>query len=392
MLGPDAVVDTDSSGMPRVAPRSEDAVALVLRAAASEGWRVRLEGRGSWMPADAPADLALTTRGLDRVTRTDAGDLVANVEAGAVWTDVQRALADQGVWVAADPPGDGRTVGSVVATGTAGPLRTGFGGVRDQVLGVTLVTGEGHLTRVGGRVVKNVAGYDLTKLAAGSFGCFGVVTSVHLRLRAVPRADVTLVGTGERDALLDAARAIQDAGITPAALEVLSPLAAGRESWTLAVRLLGSAPAVDAEREVASGAAGLPLAALEPGEVGGFWRGALAGASRKPVTLRLGALATAMDDALDLLLHHLDEQWVMAGVGASGVRWAGDAPAERIRLLRYAAAQREMPLTLERAPWSIREQLGHFGAYREGVGQLVSGLREVFDPAGILVVPLADQR
>jgi hypothetical protein len=99
-----------------------------------------------------------------------------------------------------------------------------------------------------------------------------------------------------------------------------------------------------------------------------------------------------MDDALDLLLHHLDEQWVMAGVGASGVRWAGDAPAERIRLLRYAAAQREMPLTLERAPWSIREQLGHFGAYREGVGQLVSGLREVFDPAGILVVPLADQR
>jgi glycolate oxidase FAD binding subunit len=392
VLGPDAVVDTDPSGMPRVAPRSEEAVALVLRTAASEGWRVRPEGRNSWMPADAPADLALTTRGLNRVPRTDAGDLVANVEAGAVWTEVQRALADQGVWVAVDPPGEGRTVGSVVATGTAGPLRTGFGAVRDQILGVTLVTGEGHLARVGGRVVKNVAGYDLTKLAAGSFGCFGVVTSVNLRLRAVPRADVTLVATGERDALLDAARAIQDTGITPAALEVMSPLAAGRESWTLAVRLLGSAPAVDAERQVASGAALVPLAALEPGQVGAFWHGALAGASRRSVTLRLGVLATAMDDALDLLLHHLDEQWIMTGVGAGGLRWAGDAPAERIRLLRYAAAQREMPLTLERAPWPIREQLGHFGAYREGVGQLVSGLREVFDPAGILVVPLADPR
>lgn len=392
MLGPDATVDTDATGMPRIAPRTEDGVALVLQAAAGEGWRVRLEGRASWMPADAPADLALTTRGLTRVTRTDAGDLVASVEAGALWTEVQQALADQGVWVAADPPGEGRTVGGVVATGTAGPLRNGFGAVRDQILGVTLVTGEGRIARVGGRVVKNVAGYDLTRLAAGSFGCFGVVTSVNLRLRAVPRADVTLLATGERDALLDAARAILETGITPAALEVLSPLAAGRESWTLAVRFLGSAPAVDAERQVASGAAAVSLAALEPAQAGPFWRTALAGATRAPVTLRLGALATALDDALDLLLHHLDEQWVMAGVGAGGLRWAGEAPAERIRLLRYAAAQREMPLTLERAPWPIREQLGHFGAYREGVGQLVSGLREAFDPAGILVVPFAEHR
>ena len=392
MLGPDAVVDTDPSGMPRVAPRSEAAVALVLQAAANEGWQVRIEGRGSWMPVDAPADLALSTRELAQVTRIEAGDLLASVEAGAVWTEVQRALADQGVWVAADPPGEGRTVGSVLATGTAGPLKTGFGAIRDQVLGVTLVTGEGHIARVGGRVVKNVAGYDLTKLAVGSFGCFGVVTSVNLRLRAVPRADVTLVATGERDALLDAARAIQDAGITPAALEVLSPPATGRNAWTLAVRFLGSAPAVDAERRAASGVAALPLAALEPEAAGSFWRDVLAGAGRKAVTLRLGALATAMEDALDLLLHHLDEQWIMAGVGAGGLRWAGDAPAERIRLLRYAAAQREMPLTLERAPWLVREQLGYFGAYREGVGQLVSGLREAFDPAGILVIPFAEPR
>lgn len=392
MLGSDAVVDTDTSGMPRVAPRTEDAVALVMQAAANDGWRVRIEGHGSWVPADAPADLALTTRGLERVARLDAADLVATVEAGVLWGDLQRALADQGVWVAADPPGEGRTVGGVVATGTAGPLRTGFGAMRDQVLGATLVTGEGHIARAGGRVVKNVAGYDLTKLATGSFGSFGIVTSVNLRLRAVPRADSTLVGTGERDTLIEAARAIQEAGITPASLEVLSPLAAGRERWTLAVRFVGSAPAVDAERQVASGAASVPLAALEARDAGDFWRGALAGAARSAVTLRIGTLATAMDDALDLLLHHLDEQWIMAGVGAGGLRWAGDAPVDRIRLLRHAAAQREMPLTLERGLWPMREQLGHFGAYREGVGQLVSALREAFDPAGILVVPLADQR
>ncbi|MBI2073507.1 MAG: FAD-binding protein [Gemmatimonadetes bacterium] len=392
MLGPDAVVDTDASGMPRVAPRAEEGVALVLQAAAAEGWRVRIEGRGSWVPADAPADLALTTRALARVTRLDAADLVATVEAGVAWGDLQRALADQGVWVAADPPGEGRSVGSVVATGTAGPLRSGFGAVREHVLGATLVTGEGRIVRAGGRVVKNVAGYDLTKLATGSFGSFGVVTSVNLRLRAVPRADLTLLGEGERDALLDAARAMLEAGITPASLEVLSPLAAGRDSWTLAVRCVGSAPAVEADAQAAGGASQIPLAPLEAVEAGRFWRRALAGATASPVTLRMGALATAMDDALDLVLHHLDEHWIMAGVGAGGLRWSGDAPADRIRLLRHAAAPREMPLTLERAPWALRAQVGYFGAYREGVGQLVGALKDAFDPAGVLVVPIADER
>jgi glycolate oxidase FAD binding subunit len=257
-------------------------------------------------------------------------------------------------------------------------------------LGATLVTGEGRIVRAGGRVVKNVAGYDLTKLATGSFGSFGVVTSVNLRLRAVPRADLTLLGVGKRDALLDAAQAILEVGVTPASLEVLSPLAAGRERWTLAVRLLGSAPAVEADAQSAGGASQIPLAALEAAEAGRFWRGALAGAAASPVTLRLGALATAMDDALDLVLHHLDEHWIMAGVGAGGLRWSGDAPADRIRLLRHAAAPREMPMTLERAPWAVREQVGYFGAYREGVGQLVGALKDAFDPAGVLVVPLAD--
>jgi FAD/FMN-containing dehydrogenase len=390
MLGPEAVVDTDASGMPRVAPRSEDGVALVLQAAAAEGWRVRIEGRGSWVPADAPADLALTTRALARVATLDAADLVASVEAGVAWGDLQRQLADHGVWVAADPPGEGRTVGSVVATGTAGPLRTGFGMLRDQVLGATLVTGEGRIVRAGGRVVKNVAGYDLTKLATGSFGSFGVVTSVNVRLRAVPRADLTLLGPGERDVLLDTARSIVAAGITPASLEVVSPRAARRDRWVLAVRLLGSAPAVEADAQAAGGASQVPLSPLAAAEAGAFWRTILAGVTAGPVTIRLGALATAMDDALDLVLHHLDQQWIMAGVGASGLRWSGDAPADRIRLLRHAAAPLEMPMTLERAPWAVREQVGYFGAYREGVGQLVGALREAFDPAGVFVVPLAD--
>jgi FAD/FMN-containing dehydrogenase len=392
LLGSEAAVDTDASGLPRVAPHTEEGVALVLQAAAQEGWRVRLEGRGTWVPADAPADLALSTRRLEHIPRIDAADLVATVGAGVAWEDLERLLAEQGTWVAADPPGAGRSAGSVVATATAGPLRTGFGAVRESVLGVTLVTGEGKLVRAGGRVVKNVAGYDLAKLVTGSFGAFGVVTSVHLRLRAVPRADLTLIAAGERDVLVDAARAILEAGVTPGALELLSPLAARRETWSLAVRHVGTAAAVEADRLATSAATEVAWQPLEAGEAHSFWHSALSSAVRYPVSLRLGVLPAALDEALDLVAHHLDGGWIMASIGAGVLRWSGEAPAQRIRLLRHAAAQQEMPLTLERAPWALRQEVGHFGAYREGVGALVRGLREVFDPAGVIVVPLPDER
>jgi hypothetical protein len=158
----------------------------------------------------------------------------------------------------------------------------------------------------------------------------------------------------------------------------------------LGMRLLGSGPGVDADRQRAAGAASLTIAELDVAQARSFWHDALARATSSPVTLRLGALPATMDAALDMLLHHLDEAWIMAGIGAGGIRWSGNPSAERIRLLRHAAAQHEMPLTLERAPWPLRQQLGHFGAYREGVGQLVGSLRETFDPAGVLLVPLGE--
>src|SRR6476646_4907058 len=111
------------------------------------------------------------------------------------------------MWRAVDPPGrPDRTLGSIIATGTSGPLRHGFGPVRDHVLGCTVVTGDGRIVKPGSRVVKNVAGYDLTKLHVGSFGGFGIVTEAHLRLRALPRADVTAISRGSRDAQSAVAR------------------------------------------------------------------------------------------------------------------------------------------------------------------------------------------
>src|SRR5213596_2558761 len=370
LLGGDAVLEGPASGeVPRVAPPTPDAVALLLGTAHEEGWRVRVEGTGSWLPPDAPADLTLTTRRLDRVTAVEPQDLVATAEAGIGWDALRQQLADRGAWLALDPPGvAGRSLGSVVATGTAGPLRAGFGPVRDHLLGVTFVTGDGRIIQAGGRVMKNVAGYDLTRFQAGAFGAFGVIVLVHLRLRALPRADE-----------------IRAAELAPAALELLSPALARRERWALAARLVGSPAAVAAEAGDLRALAGGRFAPLRAEEAHAFWSRAAEAFALRPVTLRVGGLPEGGEELLDLVRHQLSDEWVSAAPGLGSIRWAGDTTADRLRRLRRALAALEVPLTLERAPWALRSAVGHFGAYREGVGPLVSGLRHTFDPKGTIV-------
>ncbi len=233
-------VERDPTGLPRVVPDGTETMARLLALAHGRNWRVRIEGQGTWLSSDAPADFAVSTRGLDRVTSVSPADLVATVESGVVLGSLRRRLADDGMWLAIDPPGrPERTIGSVVATGTAGALRQGFGPVRDHVLGLTVVTSDGRTVRAGGRVVKNVAGYDLGKLQIGGFGGFGIVTEINLRLRALPRADQTLIARASRDHLTNAARDLVEARLSLQALELFSPALAAEPDWVLAARLDG---------------------------------------------------------------------------------------------------------------------------------------------------------
>jgi glycolate oxidase FAD binding subunit len=382
-------VERDAAGHPRAIPENEDALSLVCRLAHEEGWKIRIEGQGTWLQADAPADLTVSTRALDQVLSVSPADLVASVQAGTPIETLRRRLADEGMWLALDPPGrPERSLGSVIATATAGPLRHGFGPVRDHVLGCTVATGDGRLVKAGGRVVKNVAGYDLTKLQVGGFGGFGIIAEAHLRLRALPRADVTLLARGSRDTLTSAARDVMAAELVPAALELLSPALAAEADWVLAARFLGTDAAVQGDVRRIAPIADLAWQPLPPDRTAAFWSLAARGSQGGPITLRLGVLGDGVDDAIDLLAHDLDELLLSAGAGSGMIRWTGDAPVERLRAVRRAAAAREIPMTLERAPWPVRRALGHFGAYREGVGQIVGRLRETFDPGQCLQVAL----
>jgi glycolate oxidase FAD binding subunit len=373
-------VEAAPDRIPRVFPDSTQGVADLCGFAHREGLTIRIEGRGSWLPPDAPANFAIATRALSRVAAVTAADLVATAETGIPLVGLNRILQGHGVWLALDPPGSpARSLGSVVATGTAGPLRHGYGPVRDHLLGLTVVTGEGRVVRPGGKVVKNVAGYDLTRLQAGAFGAFGVVTEVHLRLRALPEARLTLRTIGERDLLTRTARDLVEDQIAAATCELTSPERPGAP-WSLRVALVGTRETVEAEalRVANRSAVHWTRLDLEPP----------AAPPDSRVTIRLGVLPDGLDEMIDLLEERLGPGAISAGAGRGMVRWDGAPDPAGLLELRSRLATREIPLTLERAPWELREKVGHFGAYREGVGGLVSRLRDTFDPARVFRVAL----
>ena len=212
--------------MPSVSSLEE--AARLLAAAHAEGRSVRIGDD-------------LTTDGLDRILEHETGDLTCTVEAGMRLSELNEALGASGQRLSLDPPGD-PTVGALLATNVSGPLRHRFGAPRDLVLGVTLVLADGTVASAGGKVVKNVAGYDLSRLVCGSLGRLALIVRTSFRLHPLPKAVRTLVVDTE-----DAARVVAQllrSQLQPSALDVLHPR-------RVAVLFEGSERAVDAQLEAA---------------------------------------------------------------------------------------------------------------------------------------------
>ena len=168
---------------------------------------------GGMMWCSSTANLIVSTRRLNRIIEHEPADLIAIAEAGVTLTDFNAKLAENGQWLPLDPPDDGRaTLGGVVATGIGGPQQFGYGRPRGSVIGMKVVLADGSMIKAGGRVVKNVAGYDLCKLFTGSYGTLGIITELNFKLRPRPASEATVIGTGS-------ARAILDARLFPVALE-----------------------------------------------------------------------------------------------------------------------------------------------------------------------------
>ena len=335
----------------------------------------------------SPACAALVTATAEGV-RLDAADLVVTAPAGIMLAELDAILSGAGAWLALDPPGPPRTLGETLGGGAAGPLAAGYGAPRDQVIGLAFRAGAGTLVRTGGRVVKNVAGFDLAKLVVGGHGAFGVIEEVHLRLRARPEGDRTRLWTGSRDAIAAAAARVMNGGATPSAFEVASPgvFSASRDEWAMAVRAMGTGVGVDEELEITAALAGDGLTQMP--DVQDAWSGWTVAVGAWPVRVRIGADPSRWNDAVALAIAAgACEFTVTVPRGTVRARFDGDAP-DRLRSLRLAAAARGWPTTLEAASARTLRDVGIWGAMPAGTLRIAKALRSALGPDGTQDIPL----
>ncbi|HEV7387331.1 MAG TPA: FAD-binding protein [Gemmatimonadaceae bacterium] len=235
---------------------STERVAATVRESAANGASLRIAGCGTWLDAGRPVSAARTLSLADDrgVVSYVPGDLTLTVRAGTPLSEIGGITGEHSQWLPLDPHGtnDG-TIGATLATASAGPLASGFGPPRDLLLGVEFVNGRGEVIRAGGRVVKNVAGFDLSRLVTGSWGTLGVITEVTVRLYAMPQADRTFaiaLGGTERE-VGTVVRGIITSPLSPFAFQLISrsmarALGLGDDPIAL-LRFGGSNAVVDAQ-------------------------------------------------------------------------------------------------------------------------------------------------
>lgn len=240
---------------------STDAVVAVIRQAAADHTALRIAGRANWLSAGRPVktEKKLSLRDDSGVVGYVPGDLTLVVRAGTTLAEIDTITGEHDQWLPLDPFGtnDG-TIGATIATASAGPLATGFGLPRDLLLGLEFVSGRGDVVRGGGKVVKNVAGFDLSRLLTGSWGTLGVITEVSLRLYARPKVDRSFVVTLGREEKANAAviRAIALSPLAPFSLELVNGTAAGQlalgDKPLCMVRFGGNSAAVESQLKAIS--------------------------------------------------------------------------------------------------------------------------------------------
>ncbi|PFG40793.1 glycolate oxidase FAD binding subunit [Georgenia soli] len=380
--GPDDVVD----GVPAAAvarPTTVEGVSAVLREATAQGMVTVARGAGTALTWGCPperADLLLDTTGLDRLVEHEAGDLVVVAEAGLALRDLQEHVGRAGQELVADVPRErlegGSTVGGALATGASGPRRLQRLALRDLVLGTTVVLADGTVATSGGKVVKNVAGYDLAKLMTGSFGTLGVVVRAAFRLHPVRPDRAFVLRTGPLEEVADLARAVVASQLAPAAVELDRP--AGSDEASLAVLLEGTGDAVAARAA--------DTAALVGGAVGEepSWWGRLPGGdslAKATATLvgvkdlLLAARAAEQAHGAAVALRGSAVGVLHAGVTAPG---AGALAGVVAGLRAAAPSPREGTVTVLTVPAELREGLDVWGPV--GGLDLMRSIKERLDP------------
>ena len=373
-----------------VEPGSVEETSELMRLASREGLVVSPRGGGTKMHlGDPPAslDLIVSTARMNEIIEHVPGDQVVRVQAGIRLQDLQEQLSGSDQMLAIDPPERGATIGGIVAANASGPRRYRYGTIRDLIIGITVVLHDGTVAKAGSKVVKNVAGYDLSKLFTGSLGTLGIIVTANFRLHPIPQASRTVaVEVESPEAAAGAAQAMMHSQVEPTAVE----LRYGEDARQLTV-LLESIPAGVEEKVEAASFLLNPFGEVrtlsdeETDHLGPSTGG------EDEAAVKLSAPPADLTDVLGTVLGAAERRGLdhprITGHAASGVTFVGfsggdeDARAGFVEELREIWLRRGGSVTLQKAPLALKNRVGAWDQGGDYLG-LIRRVKEKFDPRG----------
>jgi glycolate oxidase FAD binding subunit len=371
-----------------VEPGSIEEISDVMKLAAREGLAVAPRGSGTKMHIGDPPrtlDLIVSTVRMNEVLEHTPGDQIVRLEAGVKLDDLQENVSGSDQMLAIDPPESGATIGGIVAANSSGPRRYRYGTIRDLIIGITVVLHDGTVAKAGGKVVKNVAGYDLSKLFTGSLGTLGIIATANFRLHPRPEASRTVAVevTGPQQAQA-AAQAIVHSQVEATAVELYY----GESDKLLAVLLESIPGGIDAKEETAS------VLLKQFGEVRTLSDEEvdhLGPLTTPEVVLKIGTPPVELAAVLESVLGAAERKGLThpritghAGTGVTLVGFPGeseDGAAGFVEEMREIWVRRGGNVTLQRAPLTLKQRVSTWDNGGDYLG-LVRRVKEKFDPRG----------
>ncbi len=379
-----------------VAPATPEEAARALAQAHAERLATSVRGGGTRMGLGNPPralDLVLSTEKLNHVIAYEPADLTITVGAGIAFAELQRVLRERNQFLPLDPAAaPGSTIGGIVAANASGPFRLRYGSARDLVIGTQVANPTGGLARAGGRVVKNVTGYDLNKLYVGSLGTLAAITELTFKVTPKPEAEATLVARfGDAAAAHAAAYRTLRSPLTPSALELMPDEGGARLVAHLAGFARPLARMLDDLTRFATEAGASAVDRVEAGEAERLWRqlrdgpAVPEGGARLKIAVPISQVVWAIGavEAAAKANGLTATTYAGAGTGVLRASLGGGELLPAIRRLRAEAGEHLGSLVVEQCPLALKQQFDVFGDLPDNF-EVMRRLKNQMDPGGIL--------